>query len=100
MIRFTGELNDATLFFQDEINVGTGHLKFTYLIIVKYLYFFGCFSPQSVVLQVSFIAYHFDMLLQVFSPNFQIAVYKYLQATFSAYLGFLLKVEYVLTTDE
>ena len=41
----TDELNVVTLFFQDEINVGTGHVKFTDLVIIKYLLLFGC--PSS-----------------------------------------------------
>ena len=44
MIRFTDDLNYVTLFLQDEINVGTGHLKFTDLVIVKYLHLIGCIS--------------------------------------------------------
>ena len=30
-------MNDVNLLFQDEINVGTGHVKFTDLAIVNYM---------------------------------------------------------------
>ena len=46
------------------------------------------------------IDFHFHMMLPIFSPNLGIAVLKSLQPTFSVHLGFLLKYEYVLTTDE
>ena len=42
--KFNDELNDVTIFFQDEINVGTGHVKFTDLVTNKYLHLFGCLS--------------------------------------------------------
>ena len=38
MIKFTDELNYANIFFQDEMNVGTGHVKSTDLVIGKYLH--------------------------------------------------------------
>ena len=44
MIKFPDELNYANIFFQDEINVGTGHVKSTDLVIAKYLHLIGCLS--------------------------------------------------------
>ena len=41
---FTDDLNYVTNFFQDEINVGIGHVKFTDLGIVKYLHLIRCLS--------------------------------------------------------
>ena len=50
--KFTDKLNYVTIFFQDEINVETGHVNFTDLVILKYLRFL-CLSSQFVVLQFS-----------------------------------------------
>ena len=88
-----------TLFFQDEINVGTRYVKFRDLFIVKYLHLFGCLLSQYVVLQVSYSISLSHNASNIFSKLAN-SVLKYLQATFSLYLGFLLKDEHILTTDE
>ena len=77
LIKFTDELNYVTIFFQHEINVGTGHVKSTDLVIVKYLHLIGCL----------YIAIYFHTMLPIFSSYLQIAVLTYLQATFSVDLG-------------
>ena len=66
LIKFTDELNDVTFFFKDEINVGTGHVKFTDLAIVKYMHLFKCLSSQSFVLEVSLLHFTFTRCFQCF----------------------------------
>ena len=39
-IKFTDKFYYETIFFQDEINVETGHVNFTDLVIHKYLHFY------------------------------------------------------------
>ena len=99
LIKFTDKSNHGTIFFQDKIYVETGHVNLTHMgIFLNTCIFYG--FHYNWFFTGFLIAYHFHMMLPIFSPNLGIAILKSLQATFSVYLGFLLKYEYVLTTDE
>ena len=74
-------------------------MKSTDLVILKYLNFF-VFLYNLFVITGFLIAFHFHMMLPIFSPNLGIAVLKSLQATFQIIIFFLLKYKYVLSRDE
>ena len=88
--KFTDDLNYVTIFFQGEINVGIGHVKFTDLVIVKYLHLIQCLSYRN---SLSHNAFNIFSIL----GNYCLEV---LTGYILVYLYIILKYEYVLTTDE